>query len=202
MTAWAVEFRPRPNPKRFRGPFVIRVRAQLGIRLIPKRLLQISPIETKLERRGFSVTVPEIQERLEDAGAAFLEGYHAALDESRPQVLTGRLAAISPDRRGFAFEGAGMSLLLQDRLTLFGRRHRFATFAEGYGDGHIYMLHVGAGWALARLPGTKRRLDRAIVVFDALLRWLVVDGFGFHEGYFHSNQSILRCRVPAGLGAY
>jgi len=37
---------------------------------------------------------------------------------------------------------------------------------------------------------------------DPLLRWLAVDGFGFHEGYFHSRQSIVNQRVPAGVGSY
>jgi hypothetical protein len=46
------------------------------------------------------------------------------------------------------------------------------------------MLHVGAGWAYARLPWLRRRIERVIRKLHPVLRWLVIDGYGFHEGYF------------------
>jgi hypothetical protein len=61
------------------------------------------------------------------------------------------------------------------------------------------MLHVGAGWAGARLPfrfeSTRRRLD-------PLLGWLAVDGYGFHEGYFHWPVSVVRQVQPKELRGY
>ena len=47
------------------------------------------------------------------------------------------------------------------------------------------MSHVVAGVAIARLRG-KLRLPR--IGFDPLLGWLVADGYGFHEGYFHPEE--------------
>ena len=61
------------------------------------------------------------------------------------------------------------------------------------------MMHVGAGWAMARL---RRRLDRVLTRFDPLMRWLVLDGYGFHEGYFRWPRSVERQWVPAGLSGY
>jgi hypothetical protein len=47
------------------------------------------------------------------------------------------------------------------------------------------MLHVGAGWAYARLPWTRHRIERAFAKSDdPVLRWLAIDGYGFHQGYF------------------
>jgi hypothetical protein len=43
---------------------------------------------------------------------------------------------------------------------------------------------------------------RAVSRFDSLLRWLAVDGFGFHEGYFHPSKSVEAHCVPAGLDGY
>ena len=43
------------------------------------------------------------------------------------------------------------------------------------------MMHVGLGWALARL---RRSVTPYLAQLDPLLGWLAVDGYGFHEGYF------------------
>src|ERR1019366_7282690 len=93
-----------------------------------------------------------------------------------------RLERVELADRGFAFEGAAMALALRDML-LPGSR-TLTALMRGHGSRHVYMLHIGAGWALARLPW-RPRIENAIQSFDPLLRWLVVDGFGFHEGYFH-----------------
>lgn len=69
-------------------------------------------------------------------------------------------------------------------------------------DRHTYMLHVGAGWAVARVPWARRRFERALTSFDPLLRWLAVDGYGFHEGFFNWRRMYEACDVPAGLSAY
>jgi hypothetical protein len=47
------------------------------------------------------------------------------------------------------------------------------------------MAHVGIGWAIARLPWLRRRIEQPLNRLDSLLRWLAVDGYGFHEGYFY-----------------
>jgi hypothetical protein len=47
------------------------------------------------------------------------------------------------------------------------------------------MLHVGAGWAYARVPWLRWRIETVLRKFDPVLRWLVLDGYGFHQGYFH-----------------
>src|SRR6202000_472948 len=64
----------------------------------------------------------------------------------------------------------------------------FTQFLSGPGKQHTYMLHVGAGWAYARLPWMRWRIESVIQKLHPVLRWLVVDGDGFHGGYFHSKQ--------------
>jgi hypothetical protein len=61
------------------------------------------------------------------------------------------------------------------------------------------MAHVGAGWAFARLC---RNIGRPLARLDPLLRWLAVDGYGFHEGYFHCHRYIERPTRPARLSGY
>jgi enediyne biosynthesis protein E3 len=151
-------------------------------------LMRIPAREVEFARRGFTCSDPQIQARLENVGRVFLRGYHAALGEKDQDALAGRLEQVDLEHRGFAYEGAAMALALLDDLAF--RRNALPRFMAGAGTRHIYMLHVGAGWAYARLPWKKRSMESALAKFDPVLGWLVMDGFGFHEGYFHGrNQS-------------
>jgi hypothetical protein len=148
-----------------------------------RQLLRIDAREVEFSQRGFTCTNPEIQSRLENIGRVFLRGYHAALQHRDQSALAELLTQIELEHGGFAYEGAAMALALQDRIFL--SRGALYRFIEGVGSQHIFMLHVGAGWAYARLPWMRRRMEAAISKFHPVLRSLVIDGYGFHEGYFH-----------------
>ena len=91
-----------------------------------------------------------------------------------------------------------MSMALLDRLTPWNRS-RVAKFLAGPGDPHTYMVHVGAGWLLGRLPvGVEKFISR----FDPLLRWLVVDGYGFHEAFFHFPRYLGGQPAPKRVQGY
>jgi hypothetical protein len=61
------------------------------------------------------------------------------------------------------------------------------------------MVHVGVGWSIARLRWRiKARLSR----LDPVLRWLALDGFGFHEGYFHWQRYAGGLHPPRALQSY
>jgi enediyne biosynthesis protein E3 len=147
------------------------------------KLLSIDGSEVTFARREFSSAKPEVQARLEHVGTIFLVGYHAALQERELEALSGRLEQVVLEFRGFAYEGAAMALALLDAIV--PGSNRLAEFMAGPGKTHIYMLHVGAGWACARLPWLRWRIETFIRKFDPVLRWLVLDGYGFHQGYFH-----------------
>jgi enediyne biosynthesis protein E3 len=147
-------------------------------------ILRIPISEARVNVRGFRRGSPESQRRRENIGIAFLNGYRAALETEQLEELGVRLSEIELEDRGFAFEGAAMALALLDRLN-FSRKRRLAEFLRGVGERHVYMVHVGAGWAMARIPWLRLAPERYTRGFDPLLRWLMFDGFGFHEGYFH-----------------
>jgi hypothetical protein len=161
-------------------------------------LFGIRPDQVRFERRGFAAATPAIRERLESVGTTFLAGYHHALEESRPVPLARRLDEVDVERRGWAYEGAAMALALLDRLTPW-RRDRVGPFLAGPADPHLYMAHVGIGWALARL---RRRVEPALVRLDPLLGWLAVDGYGFHEGYFRWRRHLAPGAASPPLRGY
>jgi hypothetical protein len=142
-----------------------------------------------------------VQQRLETIGQTFLSGYHTALRDEGAAALARDLRSIGPELQGFAFEGAAMALTLLDGL-LPGMGGRLRIFLDGEGAAHPYMLYVGAGWALARLPWLRWRADVFLANLDPLLRWLAMDGYGFHQGYFYWPRSVGRQERPRGLSAY
>lgn len=163
-----------------------------------RRIFGIPVEEVAFARRRFRGGDDSCRGHLEGIGRAFLHGYHAALEEGRLAGLAARLAQWDGASRGFAFEGAGMALYLLDLLTPWDRG-RLARFLGGPGSAHAYMVHVGAGWALAQL---RRPVDRALARLDPLLGWLTVDGYGFHHGYFGWAEAVDRRRVPDRLTGY
>jgi hypothetical protein len=166
---------------------------------ILNKLLSIDGREVTFARRGFSSVKSEVRERLEYVGIVFLIGYHAALQENHPEELAEKLERVELEYRGFAYEGAAMALALRDAIVPGSAR--LAEFMAGAGKQHIYMLHVGAGWAYARLPWLRRRMETVIRRFDLLLRWLVLDGYGFHQGYFHFKAPLRSALDRLSIGA-
>jgi hypothetical protein len=163
-----------------------------------KRLLGIDPREVEFARRGFSTNDPAVVERLERAGRFFVRGYLLALDDPEPSALAAGLDEIEGEFRGFAYEGAGMALALLDLVAPW-RRDRLGRFLAGPGDAHVYMVLIGAGWAWARL---RRRPDRLLRGHDPTLGWLALDGYGFHEAYFHTTRTVDRQQRPRRLHGY
>ena len=153
------------------------------LRLLLRPLLHISSRQVEFARRGFTCSKLAVQKRLELVGKTFLHGYHSGLEEPDLEKLRHKLDQTEIEYQGFAYEGAAMALALLDGI--MPRVQRFPRFLADHGRHHIYMLHVGAGWACARLPWLRRNIEFAIQKFDPVLRWLVIDGYGFHEGYFH-----------------
>ncbi len=163
-----------------------------------RRFLGLSPAEATFARRGFVAGEDDARLRLEQIGVTFLSGYHAALEETGFVSLARRLSTVESELRGFAFEGAAMGLALLDCFTPW-RKDRWRTFTEHIAEPHIYMMHVGLGWALARL---RRSVTSYLAKLDPLLGWLVVDGYGFHEGYFGWPRYIERRTIPPRLNGY
>lgn len=165
------------------------------------RLLSIPLEETRVSCRGFHAREAGVAQRLESIGETFLRGYHAALSSRGDSNLAYELDLVDAELRGFAFEGAAMALTMLDHLAPVngGRFHRFL---KGAGAAHTYMLHVGAGWALARLPWLRWRVGAFISSLDPLAGWLALDGYGFHQGYFYWPDSVRRHAVPRAVSGY
>jgi enediyne biosynthesis protein E3 len=156
------------------------------LRSLRRRILTPDVSATKLDKRGFYDKSTEARKLLESVGQSFLTGYAYAAEARSPAEAHEQLETVPVQFRGFAYEGAAMSFTIMDLIPL-GGRGRFSNFVSGPARDHIYMAYIGGGWALARLP---RFLWPRLPELDPLLRWLVLDGYGFHQAYFHTAKYV------------
>lgn len=156
------------------------------------KLLAPSVHEVTFSRRGFHVGQPEARDYLEQVGCWFLKGLQYGMTIAGEQEIATQLETVPWEYRGFAYEGASMALAILDGM-LPGQAGRLDKFIAGPAAHQTYTAHVGAGWAMARLP---RPLRSRIRLRDPLLRWLALDGYGFHEAYFHTSRVVGEHRPP------
>jgi enediyne biosynthesis protein E3 len=160
-----------------------------------QRIFAPDPSDVTFEKRGWQPTGAEQQANLERVGSTFLEGFGYGLTGRDIAGMSASLETVSRPFRGFAYEGCTMALTVRDAL-LPVRRHWVRDFLAGPAAPHIYMANVGIGWAMARLPSIRWP---AIMPEDEVLGWLALDGYGFHQAYFRTDQFVTRqyqARIP------
>ncbi|MFI1016680.1 DUF1702 family protein [Streptomyces sp. NPDC020965] len=157
-----------------------------SLRALRRRILTPSTSAVSLDKRGFHKKDPAAQKLLESVGLGFLEGYGHAVEARTLAEMEHRLAGVPMELRGFAYEGAAMGCTMLDALPGSSGR-RLAGLLSGEGRHHIYMAYVGIGWAMARLP---RFMWPDLTRTSPLLRWLILDGYGFHQAYFSTEKYV------------
>lgn len=144
-------------------------------------------------QRGFE---PRAWPRFAPVAEGLALGYNVALHDDDPSAIVVQMQGIDRAYTGFAYEGVGMGLQARDLLAPRGRR--LAAFVDGPGSRHIYPVLVGAGLALARLRRNPTpHLDR----FDPVVGWAVLDGYGFHAGFFERRHYVFGNAQPTHLAA-
>jgi hypothetical protein len=145
-----------------------------------RSIFMLDPIEASFARRGLFASNDRTRQHLERIGETFIAGYNRALLEDVPAALA-FVGTVDADYRGFAVEGAAMGATIADAIVPGDSRLR--QWLASSENEFTYLAHVGAGWALARVPWRKRRITAAL---DPVHHWLMFDGTGFHDGYFKS----------------
>ncbi len=156
------------------------------LRTLRRRILTPNDKATLMSERGFYIKNPQSAELLENIGRFFLKGYGFAAEARTVEQAEENLEHLPSRFRGFAYEGAGMGYAVRDGLPVGGSRH-FERFVAGRARHHVYMAWIGMGWAMARLP--RMRWSR-MPSSDPLMRWLVLDGYGFHQAYFKTGRYV------------
>lgn len=159
-----------------------------------RTLFGIPSEKAVFSRPGFA---KEAWLRFQPVAHSLVEGYHYTLEDSRFEVLVPRLNAFEPELHGFAYEGAGMGIAALDCIAPW--KDRLTAFINGPAAAHIHPTYVGVGLALARLH---RQPERYLKRLDPLLGWVILDGYGFHEGFFSRHRYIDERAIPKHLSPY
>ncbi|MFL5655789.1 MAG: DUF1702 family protein [Ktedonobacteraceae bacterium] len=137
-------------------------------------------------------------QRLKTVIFTVTECCHITLKNSRFEVLVPRLDAYEDELRGFAYEGAGVGLAALDCLLPWKKRTR--AFVDGPGSPYIFAVYLGAGMALARIHRQPEPFRTRLE--DPVFSWVVMDGYGFHEGFFARRRYVEERAVPMHLSSY
>ncbi|MER7756993.1 DUF1702 family protein [Kitasatospora sp. NPDC097643] len=149
------------------------------------------------ERFGAQEDMDKTWLTFEPVARTLVDSFYLTLDHPKERDLVPRLDDTPPELRGIAYEGAGMGLMLLD--SLFPYRKRLPAFLHGPGAPYRCLVYIGAGLVLPRVPLAPRRF---LLRQDPFLRWLVIDGYGFYEGFFSWREVVERHTVPRGIDGY
>jgi hypothetical protein len=157
-------------------------------------LLKIPYSEVQVSKRDFIEIDTKFSMHIELIGSAFLDGYHSQLKNTNINNLINDIVLnINNEFLGFAFEGAAMSARILDFINPLSSRNNINKLFNSFmGNKHEYLLYVGIGWAIARLPFKKKIMSK----YKVFLYPLIIDGIGFHQGYFYTKKTTNSQYVP------
>lgn len=150
-------------------------------------------------RRSLLGALPQKTGAENQVFATVMLGFRMTLEDSRFERMVERLEGVDVDFRGFAYEGAGVALTVLDMLGPWKRR--FPAFTRFIQDAYLIPTYIGAGLALGRMR------SRAVEPFllrqeHPAFRWMVMDGYGFYQGFYAPRPTIELQRVPGAFSAY
>jgi hypothetical protein len=178
---------------------------------IRKRLTAPPAAEVMFTTRGFATDDAPAREQLEFSAFQLMLGFEFGVEQKRQDDVVLRLESVQREYRGFAYEGAAMGLALRDAMSPTGGHRHVESFLAGPefdsapGSKHVFMSYLGVGFTLAHLPKMlwKRALPdyRKLADYPAM-RWLVMDGYGFHLAYFDHEKYVNGQHVGRGYPGF
>ncbi len=166
---------------------------------LKKSMFRISYEDVSFDKLGYEDCNPDVRSHLEKVLCVFIDGFDLALETQDYKLLRRKLERKFDDHhKGFAFEGAAMYLAMLDLLTPW-KAGRLRAFMDNAAQKHDFIITVGAGFAVARVPWGLSNLDSFMRKLEPRLAWCVPDGYGFHQGFFHHQRFIEQCQEPPSI---
>lgn len=150
-------------------------------------------------RKAILRTVPKSSGSDQRVVTTVMQGFRATLEDDRFEVLMSRLNEVEEDWRGFAYEGVGLGLTVFDYFMPW--RKSLQAFVARSNEAYHIPIYIGAGLAFGRLGG--RRIEWFVRrLAHPVLRWMVVDGYGFYRGFFSRQRFLIEQTEPKDLTGY
>lgn len=109
-----------------------------------------------------------------------------------PTVLLEYLKSIKPEFRSIGYEAASMDIAVND----FEKEKELSIwllFANGPAIAHKAQVHVGLGWAIAKM---NLPFLSAVEKIEQQLYYRIIDGCGYYDGFFRSRHVIVNQELP------
>ncbi len=166
---------------------------------IKKKIFGLSHTDRMFRNLDVSSDDIKKKEHLMQIVKSLIKGYNFALEAKNGVQLVNRIEnELNDHQKGFAFEGTGMYFALMDLI--FPKKYsRLRKFTEQEGISHDFIITVGAGFAIARVPWGLKRMQTYVSKLDPLMAWCLPDGYGFHQGIFYPKQYIEECKEAPKL---
>lgn len=143
-----------------------------------------------------NITASAIQQKMESIKSIFQQVQGIEISNDNWQVVFGQLNTTDAEFRSIAYEAAAMNAALKD-LEQGGELNlwlHLATSAEAVP--HLTQIHVGLGWALAQQQVVPAPY---LPQLNPIMRYRVLDGYGYYEGMFRRRKSIVNKQVSEFL---
>jgi hypothetical protein len=137
----------------------------------------------------------EVLLRIERIKSVFLDTQIFYSMHDNIDALIGYLENTETEFRSIAYESASMAIALKDLKNNEGL-NTWLFYKNGPALAHKAQVHVGLGWAIAKL-----NLPFLAVVnkIDTSLYYRVADGCGYYDGSFKYKQTIMNQQLPGYL---
>ncbi|MES2763367.1 MAG: DUF1702 family protein [Bacteroidota bacterium] len=139
----------------------------------------------------------EISLRVEKIKGIFQSAKELASTEKDLTILIKQLDTTEHEYCSIAYEGASMGIALND-LEKHDTLSDWRLFNDKAGM-HAAQTHAGLGWAIAQL---NKPVSTLLKTLSPLLRFRVLDGWGYYDGIFRQRTSIKAQKISENIEAW
>ena len=128
----------------------------------------------------------DIGQRIEKIREIFQKANASSTTVEDLNLLVNQLEKTEMTYRSIAYEAASMALAVKD-FSNGNVLDRWRSFLEGPAALHAAQVHAGLGWAMAR---QRIPVFPIIETLEPLMRFRMLDGWGYYNGIFRQRQTI------------
>ncbi|MES2622311.1 MAG: DUF1702 family protein [Bacteroidota bacterium] len=132
-----------------------------------------------------------VQEKIQTIQHIFRQVQEGYIETTSVTELVQQAEKHEPEFRSIAYEATSFCLALSD-FKNHNQPESWFQFLQ-LSSPHATQIHVGLGWAMAQL-----QLNPLIILdkLTPMMRYRVLDGYGYYEGIFRKRKSILSQQKP------
>ena len=147
--------------------------------------------------RGREPVDVEVPAEIDRVGGVFRQALRRGFSSASDASVAAWVQSLPRADQSVAVEGVAMAVAWMQRATRSDRT--WEGLSAALDDEHAVGLALGLGWALSWLGASP---DAEMVGLPPLVRWRVVDGYGFRDGLVAPRRHVLRTMAPKQIEGF